>query len=319
MYEGNYCGMGAAMKAAIIGAGRKRNGIGEYIAKYFHDNRAEVTGVLGSSEKTALSAATNLTKYGIKAQPYTNFSTMIHEAQVECVAIASPSITHKTYIEQCIEAGVHIFCEKPFTSPDVPNAPAWTENILAKAQEKGLTVALNSQWPFSLPFYEELCGKLDPTGIKEFSIRLSPLSIGHEMIPDSVPHALSLLYVAAGSGRIDGLSFQGGEDSLMIRFTYLTEHTRCETLIELMRETLQPRTFFFGFNGRVVTRHIDLGTYTIHLTYEDKTLKIADPLGLSVRDFLTAVSSGAEPLLGRRHIIGTASLLHQIYSELMSR
>jgi hypothetical protein len=311
--------MGAAMKAAIIGAGRKRNGIGEYIAKYFHDNRAEVTGVLGSTEKTASSAATNLMKYGIKAQSYTNFSTMIHDAQVECVAIASPSITHKTYIEQCIEAGVHIFCEKPFISPDVPDARAWTEDIFAKAQEKGLTIALNSQWPFSLPFYEELCGKLDPIGIKKFSIRLSPLSIGHEMIPDSVPHALSLLYFAAGSGKIDGLAFQGEDDSLLIRFTYFTEHTQCETLIELVRETAQPRTFFFGFNGRVVTRHIDLGTYTIHLTYEDKTLKITDPLGLSVRDFLAAVSSGAEPLLGRRHIIETASLLHQIYSGSMSR
>jgi hypothetical protein len=105
----------------------------------------------------------------------------------------------------------------------------------------------------------------------------------------------------------------------MIRFTYLTEHTRCETLIELVRETAQPRTFFFGFNGCVVTRHIDLGTYTIHLTYGDKTLKIVDPLWLSVRDFLTAVSSGAEPLLGRRHIIETASLLHQIYAGSMNR
>ena len=309
------CDKGAAMKAAVIGAARNNNGIGEYIAKYLHENDVEVACVLGSTHISASSAAANLTKHGIKAKAYTSFSQMMGDARVDCVAIASPSHTHRQYIEGCIDEGVHIFCEKPFISPDMPHQDAWIEKALSRAQEKGIVIAMNSQWPFCLPFYKELCGIIDSVGIKEFSIRLSPLSQGREMIPDSVPHALSLLYCAAGSGTMEDLTFDGGDDTLKIRFNYLAEQTRCAVKIDMVREIEQPRTFSFGFNGLIARRHIDLGTYTLHLTYKDKILKIADPLGLSVRDFVIAARTGGEALLGRRHIAHTAKMLRQIYAE----
>ena len=318
LYECGDCDKGAAMKAAVIGAARNNNGIGEYIAKYLHENDVEVACVLGSTQISASSAAANLTKYGIKAKAYTSFSQMMRDARIDCVAIASPSHTHKQFIEECIDEGVHIFCEKPFVSPDMPHQDAWIENAFIRAQEKGIVIAMNSQWPFCLPYYEELCGMTDPERINEFSIRLSPLSLGREMIPDSVPHALSLLYCAAGSGIMEDLTFDKGDDTLMIRFNYLAEQTRCAVMIEMVRETEQPRTFSFGFNGCVARRHIDLKTYTLHLTYGDKILKIADPLGLSVRDFVEATRTRREPVIGRRHITHTVSMLQQIYAEYTS-
>ena len=307
------------MKAAIIGAARNINGIGEYIAKYLLVHDVEVSCVLGSTQASSSSAAANLNnKYGMKPKAYTDFSKMMQESPIDCVAIASPSHTHKDYIDKCIGAGIHIFCEKPFISPDMPHQDAWIENAFNRAQEKGIVIAMNSQWPFCLPFYEELCGMTDPERINEFSIRLSPLSLGREMIPDSVPHALSLLYCAAGSGIMEDLTFDKGDDTLMIRFNYLAEQTRCAVMIEMVRETEQPRTFSFGFNGCVARRHIDLKTYTLHLTYGDKILKIADPLGLSVRDFVEATRTRREPVIGRRHITHTVSMLQQIYAEYTS-
>jgi hypothetical protein len=311
--------MGSTMKAAIIGAARNINGIGEYIAKYFLANDVEVLCVLGSTQTSSSSAAANLNnKYGMKLKAYTDFSKMMQESPIDCVAIASPSHTHKDYIDKCIGAGVHIFCEKPFISPDMPHQDAWIENAFIQAQEKGIIIAMNSQWPFCLPFYEELCGRLEPAKITEFSIRLSPLSEGQAMIPDSVPHALSLLFYAAGSGILEDLSLERGKDTLIVRFTYLTEYTRCAALIEMVRETEQPRTFSFGFNGCAARRHIDLKTYTLHLTYGDKILKIADPLGLSVRDFVESTRTRREPVIGRRHITHTVSMLQQIYAEYTS-
>ncbi len=307
------------MKAAIIGAARNISGIGEYIAKYLLAHDVEVSCVLGSTQASSSSAAANLNnKYGMKLKAYTDFSKMMQESPIDCVAIASPSHTHKDYIDKCIGAGVHIFCEKPFISPDMPHQDAWIENAFNRAQEKGIVIAMNSQWPFCLPFYEELCGMTDSERIKEFSIRLSPLSLGREMIPDSVPHALSLLYCAAGSGIMEDLTFDKGDDTLMIRFNYLAEQTRCAVMIEMVRETEQPRTFSFGFNGCVARRHIDLKKYTLHLTYGDKILKIADPLGLSVRDFVEATRTRREPVIGRRHITHTVSMLQQIYAEYTS-
>ncbi|HPS94029.1 MAG TPA: Gfo/Idh/MocA family oxidoreductase, partial [Deltaproteobacteria bacterium] len=104
------------MKVAVIGAGRKRNGIGEFIAKYLHANGATVSCVLGSTTGSSQTAAARLGTYGIRAKAYTDFSEMIRDAGPDAVAIASPIPTHGEYIERCIQAGVHVFCEKPFLS-----------------------------------------------------------------------------------------------------------------------------------------------------------------------------------------------------------
>jgi predicted dehydrogenase len=306
--------MDAPMKVAVIGSGRKRNGIGEFIAKYFHLHGAIVSCVLGSTDASSSIAAANLAKYGIRAQAYSDFSNMISCERPDAVAIASPVETHIEFVKKCLEAGVHIFCEKPFVSPEQEDSPAFIERSFAEAEESSLIIALNSQWPFCLPSYEELCGKIDLQGIERFYIRLSPLSTGREMIPDSVPHALSLLHFVAGSGEIRDLTFSGNDQSLALVFSYLTRYGNIEATVELVRETEQPRTFDFGFNERIVHRIIDPGSYTIYLTHKDKIIKIADPLELSVRDFLDAVSSGREPALGKWHIMETASLLRDIYT-----
>lgn len=309
------CAMDAPMKVVIVGAGRRHNGIGEYIAKYFSMGGAEVSGVLGTSVRSAAEAATRLDGYGIRAGAFTDFSEMIRVCRPDAVAIASPSATHAGYIERCLGEGLHIFCEKPFLSPDIPDAPSIVEDMAARAGDRGIVIGMNSQWPFCLSAYEQLCGELDPSAVESFTIRLSPLARGRDMIPDSVPHALSLLYCAVGSGSIGGLAYQGGDDSLGISFTYRGDRTTCRVRIELVRESTQPRTLAFGFNGCMAARAIDLDTYTIYLTCRDKILKIADPLELSVRNFLIAAGSGREPLIGSGHILETSRLLQQIFTE----
>jgi len=302
------------MKVAVIGAGRKRNGIGEFIAKYLHANGATVSCVLGSTTGSSQTAAARLGTYGIRAKAYTDFSEMIRDAGPDAVAIASPIPTHGEYIERCIRAGVHVFCEKPLLSPEISDPATTIEGLFRQARQRGVVIAMNSQWPFCLPDYEELCGKIDPSRVEQFTIRLSPMSSGREMIPDSVPHALSLLNCVAGTGRIEALSIAGRDDALRITFSYLTRSATCRACVDLVRESAQPRTFSFGFNGRIVQRLIDPDTYTIHLTCPGKTLKIADPLELSVRDFLATAGSGGNPALGERHIVETASLLKEIYT-----
>jgi hypothetical protein len=307
-------GMGAPMKVAIIGAGRNRNGIGEFIAKYLHTKNAVVSCVLGTTKSSSSSAATNLVKYGIQAEAYTVFSEMMKSSKPDTVVIASPTPTHRGYIEKCLATGVHIFCEKPLVSPELGGMPDLIEGFFRQAQERSVVMTMNSQWPFSLPFYEELCGKIDPSHLEKFSIRLSPTSSGVEMIPDALPHALSILYTVAGSGEIKALSFKGHGDSMLIRFSYLNRYGTCDVSVELVRESIQPRTFSFGFNGRIVHRLIDPELYTIYLTYRGKTLNIPDPLELSVCDFIEAVRSGGEPAVGRRHIMETSSLLQNIFT-----
>lgn len=306
--------MGSSMKVAIIGALRRNNGIGPYIARYCALGGSEVVGVLGTTAESSAEAASNLVQYGIHARAFTDFHAMVNESRPDAVVIASPTRTHLQYVELCIEAGRHVFCEKPFLSPEREDAPEVVSRLMDKARSRNLVVGMNSQWPFCLGAYEELCGRIDPSRVESFSMRLSPLSAGREMIPDSVPHALSLLYCILGPGAVEGLSFEKGGDSLRIQFAYASPLSACSVSIGLVREVSQPRTFSFGFNGRVAGRSIDLASYTIYLTCGDKILKIADPLELSVRDYLAAAEQGREPLLGMRHIMDTAPALQQIYA-----
>jgi predicted dehydrogenase len=45
---------------------------------------------------------------------FTNFDTMLAEANLDAVVIATPSSLHASMVRSAIKAGVHVFCEKPF-------------------------------------------------------------------------------------------------------------------------------------------------------------------------------------------------------------
>ena len=311
------------MKASIIGAGRTRNGIGEYIGKYLQKHGATVTSVLGTTEETTLQASSALRKYGIDARSYTDFDAMVTAEKPDLAVIASPASTHYGYLLKCVGRGLHVFCEKPFFWGDPQEIRKRIEDIFEKVRKRRITLAMNSQWPFSLDDYERICGKVRIEAKNTFFIRLSPFSPGRVMIPESVPHPLSLLYCRLGAGEIEKLSFESeGEGEVSIRFTYLFETQACDVLIKLVHQKTPPRDFSFGFNDKIVTRSLDLNHYDIFFNYGGKKLKIMDPLERSVMNFLEAVQQKTEPLIGYPHILHNTLLLKEIddgFGELEKR
>jgi predicted dehydrogenase len=303
------------MKVSIIGARKKRSGIGEYIGKYFHRNGATITSVLGTAEKTARDASLGLRKYGIDSTPYTDFYRMVESEKPDTAVIASPPSTHYEYLVKCVDLGLNIFCEKPFVWQETNDIREIVEHLFEKAEQKNVAVAMNSQWPFSIRYYEEMCGPIDSEKTNTFSITMSPLSRGREMIPESLPHALSMLYSVFGDGEIVDLLFQFHEGEMVVKFRYQSETNDCDVFINLVRKVQQPRDFCFGFNDRIVHRILDFVNYDIYFGYENKKIKIIDPLELSVRDFIEAVRGQREPLIAYRHIMSTMSLLKGIYDN----
>jgi len=303
------------MKIEIIGAQRRNNGIGEYIARYLHVFGAQVAAVVSRSANGAYEAATVLSRYGMHPAPFDSFGEMIRTTRPDAVVVASPTPTHRHYLELCCEAGVSVLCDKPFVSPQEPDAIGFVEDVLTHCKRIGTKVSMNSQWPFSIPHYEKLCGHPGERVIESFFMRLSPSVRGIDMIPDSLPHALSVLYCSVGPGRVLDVFFEKGDDTLRVTFTYEGAHARVPAKVELEREVSQPRTFAFGFNGRIATRTIDAATYTISLEYEGNTLVIPDPLESSVRDFLEALQGRKEPLIGADHIMDTTRNLCEIYER----
>jgi hypothetical protein len=298
---------------SIIGAGRVRNGIGEYIGKYFHQHGAAVTSVLGTSEKTSLQASLRLRKYGVEAHPYTDFDRMVEREKPDAVVIASPSSTHYEYLIKCLGAGLHIFCEKPFMWDGQRNVRERIEDIFEKARQKNLIIAMNSQWPFSIDAYEAISGKVIIENSNTFTMAMSPPFPGREMIPESVPHALSLLYSLLGVGEIEDLRFEScGERGMDIKFSYLFDVRSCEVSMHLTSQETPPRDFSFGLNGRIVSRSLGLENYEVYFHYDGKKMKIPDPLELSVKNFLGSLETETEPFIGYLHILHNMSLLKQI-------
>ena len=311
------------LSVSIIGAGRTRNGIGEYIGKYFHKHGARVTSVLATTEKTGLQASFALRKYGIEARPYTSFEEMVSGERPDAVVIASPSSTHYDYLLRCLDRECHIFCEKPFLWDDHKGIQKRLGDIFERAREKKIKIAMNSQWPFSIDDYEKICGEIRIEEIHHFSMRMSPFSPGRVMIPESVPHPLSILYCRLGPGEIRNLNFESdGEEKITIRFNYVFGTRACDVLIRLVHQKTQPREFSYGFNGRIVFRSLDLKNYEIYFHHGDKKLRIADPLKLSVKNFMDAVEKGTDPFIGPPHILHNVSLLeavHDGFSEFEKR
>ena len=301
------------LKVSIIGAGRTRNGIGEYIGKYFQQHGAIVTSVLGTSEKTSLRASLDLRKYGVEARPYTDFDRMVEKEKPDAAVIASPSSTHYGYLIKCLRSGLHIFCEKPFIWDGQRNVRERIEDIFEKAGEKNLTIAMNSQWPFSIDAYEAISGKVIIQNSNTFIMTMSPPFPGREMIPESVPHTLSLLYSLLGVGEIEDLSFESnGNRRVGIKFSYLFDTRSCEVFIHLNSQETPPRDFSFGLNGKIISRSLGLENYEIYFHHEEKRMKIVDPLELSVKNFLGALEGETEPFIGHLHILHNMSLLQQI-------
>ena len=305
------------MKTSIIGAGRNNSGIGQYIGKYFQKNGTPVISVLGTTEKTACRASSILTQYGIDAAYYTDFNSMIKKERPNAVVIACPALTHYEYLTNCVKEGVHVFCEKPFVwqnKSDIDITPLLLENIFETAESNNLKIAMNSQWPFSLPYYEQLCGPVHSQKVDTFFIRLSPAVSGKEMVLESVPHALSILYTVLGDGQIGNLSIEAYKEKIITTFHYIFTAGYCEVMIELVRTILPPRSFSYGFNGKIIHRVLDLDTYDISFKYSDEILRIRDPLELSVQDFISAVREKREPIIGKAHILNNMVLLKKIYN-----
>ena len=92
-------------KIAVIGAG----GMLQYHADGFKQAGAEIVGIADLSLESAQKAAQ---EYGIP-NAFSDVSEMLEECDAEAVSIIVPNKFHHPLAVQCLDAGKHVFCEKP--------------------------------------------------------------------------------------------------------------------------------------------------------------------------------------------------------------
>jgi predicted dehydrogenase len=81
------------------------------------------------------------------ARPYSNLATMLATAEIDGVDLCVPHHLHAPLALQALDAGKHVLVEKP-----IATTVAEAEQMVSRAAERGLTLCVSEQYPFSTPF-----------------------------------------------------------------------------------------------------------------------------------------------------------------------
>ncbi|MBW4512716.1 MAG: Gfo/Idh/MocA family oxidoreductase [Scytonematopsis contorta HA4267-MV1] len=111
--------MATQLKSSVIGAGAISKEHLSFLAK---SERTHLASVCDLSKAAAKYAAK---RYGAEST-YTNYRQMLDEVKPDVVHILTPPHTHKQIAKDCLEAGVHVFCEKPITPTYDEFQELWT-------------------------------------------------------------------------------------------------------------------------------------------------------------------------------------------------
>jgi predicted dehydrogenase len=276
----------------IVGARRRRQGLGPFVARDLVAAGAEVPCFVATSEASREAALPELRAHaGLSPRGYLDLDEMLAAERLDAVAILSPAEHHARHLERCAAAGVHVLCEKPFVW-EVEDPRGRTAALLADFAARRRLVWENCQWPWTLPAFEQLHpGGLDAPP-RHFAMELEPISRGIRMLGDALPHPLSLLQrLCPGEApRARAARFEsGGPDCTTLRFDYETDEWRCAVEVRLQRRGTGLRHAAYALDGRRARRVVSPEGYRLSFADSDRSVPIADPLTGLVADFVEAL------------------------------
>jgi predicted dehydrogenase len=285
------------MRVAVIGARCRHQGIGAHLARFCAQWRHEVCGLLGTTKETVAEASDALAEAtGQRAPGFTRLRKLLRETRPEALVIASPHESHGAYLEAALDAGLHVLCEKPLVwggEDPAAEAEALAEAFLAA----GLHLRVNAQWPTTLPAYRALfhpqTGRIPTT----FSMHLAPRSRGIAMLPDALPHALSLLaaVLPGREARLEHIAVDGAEpdsEDVRVSFDYCRGTAAIQSRVHLTHGPEQPRPASYGFDGRIAHRDVALEGYHMSFVDGEKRIPLSDPTRVLVGSFFEAIAKG---------------------------
>ncbi len=301
-------------KIGIIGAARRHQGTGPFIARTFANLGHKISGIVGTSENSVKQAVAELSShYGINTKGYTNFSELIKQHVIDIIVIASPPGSHLNYLELAVEKKLHIFCEKPFWWPDngeleLASYEKTLQTIVAKSTANQRYIHLNTQWSYTLKDFSQLHpNAIISNKINQFAMHLSPQSQGITMLVDAASHGLSMLYQLVGAGSLNNITMQQNTNGALIDFDYEHQQGCTRSTLGFTQSNETPKPASYQINGYSVKRTVSLPAYQIQLQSDQQTIAIQDPLDASIRDFLASLdarlkSDKSALILGARHL-----------------
>ncbi len=273
----------------LIGARRKHQGLGPFVARELHAAGATIAALVGTRAETAEAARRQLREeHRIDVRSYVDVDRMLSNERLEALAILSPNETHELYLERALSAGLHVLCEKPLVW-GVADLAKRARSLVDRFAERGLLLWENCQWPYTLPAFRELHPELGQDPPEHFSMELSPISSGSRMLADALPHPLSMLQalVPGTPAEIISPRFDVGPSRTLVSFEYRAgqTHTAVEVTLTPSAATLRPAAY--AIDGREARRRVRLPDYEQSFSSGDRSVAVPDPLRALIRAFLT--------------------------------
>jgi hypothetical protein len=284
----------------VIGPRGPRQGLGPWLARFLARAGAEVVAVAGTSEATVAWALADLGAAGLRPTGYADAPAMLEAEDLDLVVVASPAETHDRFLTLVREAGIHALCEKPVVWGGPEPGRRAREHAEAYVAA-GLHLGVNVQWPLTLEAYAALFPGILDAGPTSFSMRLSPDAAGPRMLPEAMPHALSLLaaVLPGDRARVECVSvtvLDPAHESVLVAFDWVVGPRRIAAEVRLVRGRTAPREAAYGFDGRVALRRVEPG-YRLSLQAEGRSVPLPDPTPRLVTAFVSRICSGAAPAI----------------------
>jgi predicted dehydrogenase len=283
-----------APRVGLVGARRRRQGLGPFVARDLVAAGAEVACFVATSEASREAALPDLRSFaGLSPRGYLDLREMLAAESLDALAILSPPECHAGHLELAAEAGVHVLCEKPFVW-EVDDPRSRTATLLEAFAERRRIVWENCQWPYTLAGFEALHPGGLATPPRRFEMELEPISRGLRMLGDALPHPISLLQrLCPGTApRAEGVRVERegpGAGLTTIRFDYETDSWGCQVQVRLRRRESGLRAAAYAIDGRRARRVVSPDGYRLSFADSDRSVPIADPLSELVADFVEAL------------------------------
>lgn len=285
-----------ALRIGIVGARRARQGLGPFVARDLATLGAEVTHVLGRTEESARAAATEIAGQ-TSVEPFPLLDPdEFDAAPLDAVCVLTPRGHHLEWVERALAAGRHVLVEKPvlWHGPDTAEGSGWrarVDDLGGRFARRGLVLAVNAQWPWTLPAFAALHGTSAETP-RSLEMGLAPASEGRAMLGDALPHPLSLaLALRPDLERLTSCTFDlDGAARCEVRAELAGERGPLSLRVELSgRDLGGARAAWYAVDGRRADRCVRERDYALFLRDGARVVDLADPLRERLRAFLAEV------------------------------
>jgi len=280
------------MRVIVVGARTVRQGTGPFIAAALTAQGVEVCAVVGTSTETVASACQRLKDdWQINCKGYTDLEDALGREKPDAVALCSPWRFHAQQLPTIAMHGCHCLVEKPLAWPATESR---VDNLISAFEQRGLVLEVVAQWPWTLPAFQQLHGQhRKPT--KSFSMRLSPISIGPDMVTDAAPHFVSMLQALAGSGDLENIQvIKHGAAARGMDIVCSYRHGAGVTSAALHLKVCEerPRPAWYSIDGKRADREVILPAYRQFLIAGRRRVELPDPIHQVVRSFIEKVDRG---------------------------